>query len=243
MLRVAGDAAGQRRARRGPVVPTSIRLDSRSATAARRPGQVAQLDDLGARHLDAAALGPVGEQRVALRLGGLGPVQGRVTIGLDARSARPRAASARSLAWRASRRAAASSARSASSSPRAPRAGLAGRRRAACCSSSRRCCSDDELGARAGSAACSAASRRFSARRSAAGVVGARRGVLGLGDERGDPLLPAVVPPQPLDADRIDELGNGAGGEAAAELGRRPRWPGAAARAPPSAPAARAGTA
>ena len=51
--------------------------------AAGRAGEVAQLGDLGARHPDAAALGAVGEQGVALSVGGRGPRRGP-------RRARPR---------------------------------------------------------------------------------------------------------------------------------------------------------
>ena len=65
---VAGDPARQRQGdapgRAGvdePVQPVGH--------GPRRPGQLAQLGDLGAGHVDAAALGPVGEERIALRLG------------------------------------------------------------------------------------------------------------------------------------------------------------------------------
>ena len=200
---------GNERATR-PVVPTSIRLDSRSASPPRRAGQVAQLDDLGAGHLDAAALGPVGEQRVALRLGGLGAVQGGVAIGLQPAHPAPRrlgavvgvagvAAGGGQLGperVELAARPAAGLARPVELALQVVEALLQRRR------------------ARRESASPPARPPPAASRPVAAPLgVGARPRVLGVGDERRDPLLPPVVSAQPLDPDRIDELGQRPRGE------------------------------
>ena len=96
-------AAGARspagsRGRRRPAAParparpgaTSTSPPRRSASARADPGEVAQLADLGAGDGDAAALGAVGEQGVALGLGRRRPLERRVALGLDAGEAPPR---------------------------------------------------------------------------------------------------------------------------------------------------------
>ena len=184
---------------------------------ARRAGQLAQLADLGAGHADAAALGAVGEQVVALALGRRRPAR-------RPRRARPRrrpagAAPPRPGRWRGAtaRRASASSARAASA---AAVAAAASSRSAATCAAaaSRRSCRATSS-ARARTATCSAASRRRSALRTADSSPACVEASSSAATSVGDALLPPVVAPQPLDADLVDELGHRAVGEPAAELG------------------------
>ncbi len=194
----------------------------------------------GAGHLDAAALGPVGEQRrrAAPRRPRRGAARRRDRL---PRPLSPACAPPRLGRWRdaASRRAPTSSARSASSSPSTPRCRASAAPPSSWrCRSSRRCCSvTSSARARVGRllGRLPGAARPAAARPASSARAGR---VLGVGDERGDPLLPAVVPAQPLDPDRIDELGHGAGGDGGGGSRRRPRWPAATARAPPSAAAA-----
>ncbi len=227
--RVAGDAAGQRQRRPGRPVPTSSSPPRRSASdRAERASSRSSLTwapDTG----DAAALGALGEQGVALGLGGRGPLA-RPRRG---RPRRPPAEPAppRPGRWRGARRrrASASCVRRSSSSAVTAAGGpallldlpaeLVDPRREL--RPARRGCGSRP--ARPPPAAARPAAGRTSSVDRAAASSAAATSV-------GDALLPAVLAAQPLDADRVDQLGQGAGGDAPAEVRRRPRSPAATAQ-------------
>ena len=181
----------------------------------RRASQLAQLADLGAGHRHAAALGAIGEQGVALGLGGRGPLDGRVTVGLDARQPSPRRLGPVVGVARGE-------ARLGELRPQVLELGGHPAGRPALLLDLPAELLDPrrelhQLGA--------GADRRLLGRLppplgppQGGRVRRPRRGVVGGRHELGDAPLPALLAAQPLDADRVDQLGQGADGDAPAEV-------------------------